>query len=260
MDLTAWLGLVPPQQCIGYLNCLLSPELFAHPAVHSFFQAAEGEQFGAYLVRRQRDPLAQLALSAALNQTRPSISDPPARGIFELLQMCRPAFTFVDWNLHLRFFMGIDEALVPKPFALQSDFECPLCYFGTCTCHQVQQHITQAAYSVSFRQCKDWPVFGQILRRAAEGVEASDYLFRGKDVPEPLLQNAQIAPELYFRLVQTCLHDKQTRALWEQQAFTGFNRCNSLRDVANTHKVLVWFGDKLLGRRVVRVDKPRKTK
>lgn len=117
-DLTAWLELVAPQQCVGYLNCLLAPELFAHPAVRHFFQAADGEQFADYLLRRQRDPLAQLALAAALNQARPSLSDPPARGVFELLQMCRPTFTFVDWNLHLRFFLGIDEALVQTPFAL----------------------------------------------------------------------------------------------------------------------------------------------
>ena len=260
-DLTAWLERVPPQRCVGYLNCLLAPELFAHPAVRRFFGAADAEQFADFLVRRQRDPLAQLALSAALNQTRPSLSDPPARGVFELLQMCRPTFTFVDGNLHLRFFLGVDEALVPAPFALQSDFECPLCYFGTCTCHQVQQHITQAAHSVSFtRQCKDWPAFGQILRRAAEGVESSGYVFRGRDAPEPLLRDVEVAPELYFRLVQTCLHDKQTRALWEQQAFTGFNRCNSLQDVPNTRKVLVWFSNTLLGRRVVRVEKSRKSK
>ena len=261
VDLTAWLDRVAPQQCVGYLNCLLDPGLFAHPTVRGFFGAREDERFADYLVRRQRDPLARLALSAALNQVRPSLSDPPARGVFELLQLCRPAFTFVDWNLHLRFFLGIDGALVPRPFALQSDFECPLCYFGTCTCHQVQQHVTQAAHSFSFtRQCKNWPVFGQILRRAAEGVEASDYLFRGKETAEPLVRDAAIAPELYFRLVQTCVHDKQTRALWEQQVFTGFNRCNALRDVPGTRKVLVWFGDKLLGRRVVRVERSRKGK
>lgn len=91
-------------------------------------------------------------------------------------------------------------------------------------------------------------------------MESSSYLFRGRDAPEPLIHDAQLAPELYFRLVQTCLHDKQTRALWEQQTFTGSNRCNSLRDVPNTRKVLVWFGDKLLGRRVVRVEKAKKAK